>query len=269
MYHQGIRINWLVRMPKVHFLAPHPLFGRPGKRLSDVAQKRSPYYWWWAYLRRSAAYLQCCAAGGTGPLADLYADFGDVREDDFHKWWTTGQRGPHLFAEQKLEARFGELTSPEQWDASWSPEDVMIVAVPLRESNRGLKGKFAKLLDSRLQRSRGRPALATVTQTARHPLARNYTVQNLERALEAYDLWLANQALPKPERKTLWEIGVDMRFNRDASKQALSKSSAEKLLGRNMLGAHVKRYVTQAQNIINNAERGLFPVSTPVKESNA
>lgn len=250
-------------MPRFHFLAPHPVFGRVNNRLADTYQKRSPYYWWWAYLRRSDAYLKCCNEGGTGPLAGLYADFGDVRGDDFHKWWTTEQRGASLFAEQKLEARFGELTSPDQWDASWSYEDVMIVAVPLRESNRRLKGKFAKLLESRLQRSRGRPALAKVTQTARYPLARNYTVQNLERALEAYDLWLQNQAKPKSERMTLWEIGVQMRFNRDAIRQAQSKSSAERLLGRNMLGAHVKRYVTQAQNIIKHAEQGVFPVSTP------
>jgi hypothetical protein len=236
------------------------------KRLPETQQKRSPYYWWWAYLRRSEAYLICCADGGAGPLANLYADFGDVREADFHKWWNTGQRGVHLFAEQKLEARFGELITPDQWNPLWTAEDVMIVAVPLRESNRRLKGKFAKLLDSRLQRSRGRPALAKVTQTARYPLARNYTVQNLERTLEAYDLWLANQVLPKPERKTLWEIGVEMRFNRDASRQALSKTSAERLLGRNMLGAHVKRYVSQAQEIIKNVENGVFPVSTRQKK---
>ena len=142
----------------------------------------------------------------------------------------------------------------------------MVVAVPLRESNRRLKGKFAKLLDRRLQRSRGRPALAKVTQTARYPLARNYTVQNLERTLEAYDLWIANQALLKSERKTLWEIGVEMRFNREASRQALSTTSAERLLGRNMLGAHVKRYVSQAQEIIKNIENGVFPVSTRQKK---
>ena len=250
-------------MPRVHFLAPHPVFGRVNNRLADTYQKRSPYYWWWAYLRRSDAYLKCCNEGGSGPLAGLYADFGDVRGDDFHKWWTTGQRGALLFAEQKLEARLSELTSPDQWDPSWSSEDVMIVAVPLRESNRRLKGKFAKLLDSRLQRSRGRPALAKVTQTARYPLARNYTVQNLERALEAYDLWVLNQSLPRNERKTLWEIGVAMRFNHKASRQALSKSSAERLLGRNMLGANVRRYVNQAQNFIKHAEQGVFPVSTP------
>jgi hypothetical protein len=253
-------------MAKTHFLAPHPLFGRVNNRLADTFQKRSPYYWWWAYLRRSKAYIHCCTEGGGGPLANLYADFGDVRDADFHKWWTTGQRGANLFAEQRLEAVFGELASPAHWNSAWSSEDVMIVAVPLRESNRRLKGKFAELLDSRLKRSRGRPALASVTQTACYPLARNYTVQNLERTLEAYDLWLANQALPKPERKTLWEIGVEMRFNRDASRQALSKTSAERLLGRNMLGAHVKRYVSQAQMIIKNVENGVFPVSTSKKK---
>ena len=166
-------------MPKAHFLAPHPLFGRVNNRLPETQQKRSPYYWWWAYLRRSASYLQCCEQGGTGPLSSLYADFGDVREADFHKWWTAGQRGANLFAEQNLEARFEELVSPQQWNPQWKSEDVMIVAVPLRESNRRLKGKFAKLLDSRLQRSRGRPALAEIKQTARYPLARNYTSQNL------------------------------------------------------------------------------------------
>ena len=116
--------------------------------------------------------------------------------------------------------------------------------------------------------SRERPVLAEVTQTARYPLARNYTIQNLERTMEAYDLWLANQALSKPERKTLWQIGVDMRFNRDASRQALSKTAAERLLGRNMLGAHVKRYVSQAQQIIKNVENWVFPVSAPTKKEN-
>ncbi len=51
-----------------------------------------------------------------------------------------------------------------------------------------------------------------------------------------------------------------MRFNRYASRQALSKSGAERLLGRNMLVAHVKRYVTQAQKTFKSLEDGAFPV---------
>ena len=86
---------------KVYFLAPHPLFGRKTAPLPLKEQEQSPYYWWWAYLRRSEAYIKCCEKGGKGPLSKLYADFGDVREDDFRKWWTTGDHGAQLFAEQR------------------------------------------------------------------------------------------------------------------------------------------------------------------------
>ena len=94
---------------KVHFLAPHPLFGRKTAPLPLKEQERSPYYWWWAYLRRSEAYIKCCEKGGKGPLSKLYTDFGDVREDDFRKWWTTGDHGAELFAEQRQAVKFGQL----------------------------------------------------------------------------------------------------------------------------------------------------------------
>lgn len=54
---------------------------------------------------------------------------------------------------------------------------------------------------------------------------------------------------------------MEMRFNREAIREAQSKTSAERLLGRNMLGAHVRRYVSQAQKVIKNTERGVFPDS--------
>jgi hypothetical protein len=46
-----------------------------------------------------------------GKLADLYRDFGDVREENFHAWWTGDQRGVRLFAEKPLELHLMELTS--------------------------------------------------------------------------------------------------------------------------------------------------------------
>jgi hypothetical protein len=115
----------------------------------------------------------------------------------------------------------------------------MIVAVPLRVSNRRLKGEFAELLDSRLQRSRGRPALAEVTQTARYPLA---TQLHSYRILSALWRRMTYGWPTKPcqscRRKTLWEIGVDMRFNRDASRQALSKTSCREVAREETCWAH-------------------------------
>ncbi|PQA82776.1 hypothetical protein C5F52_14495 [Limnohabitans sp. TS-CS-82] len=86
------------------------------------------------------------------------------------------------------------------------------------------------------------------------------------RTLEAHVLWLANHAFSKQERKTFLEIGVEMRFNQEASRQDLSKTTAERLLGRNIFDAHVKRYVSQAQKIIKNVENEHFPVSTRQKK---
>ena len=78
-------------------------------------------------------------------MAALYADFGDVREDDFHKWWTQDNRGVVLFAEEPLAVKFGELESAAEWRKGWNADEVMVVVVPLRVSKRRLKGLFARL----------------------------------------------------------------------------------------------------------------------------
>ena len=248
---------------KRHFRAPTPRFGRVNSRLPIGYQQRSPYYWWWQYLRRNANYIACCEKGGKGKLAALYADFGDVREDNFHKWWTENQRGAELFAEQPLTVKFGELATAADWQPHWDKETVLVVAVPLSMSKRALKGAFAKLLDSRHTGNKsGRPSMAKLKEvsTARYKLEHNYTVSGLLTALAVYDLWVENQTKPKAERLTLWEIGKALNINKSAIKDAESQSSADRLVGRNVLGATVSRYVKQARAMIENTAAGKFPV---------
>jgi hypothetical protein len=250
-------------MPRVHFAAPHPLFGRPNKRLPASYQQRSPYYWWWAYLRRSAAYLTCCERAGTGELAELYADFGDVRTDDFHHWWTQGSRGVRLFAEQPLAVKFSELASAADWQPQWHKDQVMVVAVPLNVSKRRLKGAFAALLDHRhTGHKSGRPSLAQLkdTSTARYKLERNYTIASLRTTLAVYDLWMDNQSRVKDSRMTLWEIGKTLNLNKQAISDAESKTAADRYIGRNVLAATVSRNVRQAKSMIANVEQRRFPL---------
>lgn len=248
---------------KQHFLAPTPRFGRSNSRLSVGHQERSPYYWWWQYLRRNANYIACCERGGKGKLAKLYADFGDVRDDNFHRWWTEDKRGVALFAEQPLSVKFVELTQTSDWQSHWSSEQVMVVAVPLTMSKRALKGAFAKLLDKRHKGNKsGRPSLAKLkaVSTARYTLEHNYTINGLMNALAAYDLWLENQSKPKAEQLTLWELGKALKINKEAIKDAESKHTADRLIGRNVLAATVSRYVKQAKSMIENTGEGKFPV---------
>jgi hypothetical protein len=248
---------------KRHFSAPTPRFGRANNRLDIGHQQRSPYYWWWQYLRRNADYIACCEKGGKGKLATLYADFGDVRNDNFHKWWTEGDRGVNLFAEQPLSVKFGELNNATDWQPQWNKEAVMVVAVPLTMSKRALKGAFAKLLDSRHTGNKsGRPSLAKLKEvsTARYKLEHNYTVSGLLTALAVYDLWVENKSKPKAEQLTLWEIGKALNVNAKAIKRAESKLSYERLDGRNVLGVTVSRYVKQARAMIENTAVGKFPL---------
>ena len=246
---------------RAHFLQPTPRFGRVNNRLPIGHQQRSPYYWWWAYLRRNEDYLTCCEQGGVGKLADLYRDFGDVREENFHAWWTGDQRGVRLFAEKPLELHLMELTSKTEWDEEWNSEQVLVLAIPLRVSKRRLKGQFAKMLERRHMGKQGRPAIAKQASTARYKLARNYTIPNLQTMLAVYDLWKDNQQRNGKDKLKLWEIGMALKLNKDAIKDAQSQFSENRLLGRNVLAATVSRYVKQATAIIANTAKGQFPLS--------
>jgi hypothetical protein len=139
----------------------------------------------------------------------------------------------------------------------------MVVAVPLTMSKRALKGAFAKVLDTRHTGNKsGRPSLAKLkdVSTARHKLEHNYTISGLLTALAVYDLSVANQLKPKKERLTLWEIGKALNINKSAIKDAESTSTADRLVGRNVLGATVSRYVKQAKAMIENTAVGRFPL---------
>ncbi len=242
------------------FLAPYPTFGTAKNRKSHAYQKRSPYYWWWEYLRRNQDYLDCCANDGKGRLADLYKDFGDVRDNEFRVWWQEDRRGSRLFGEQQLEVKFHEMDSAADWQAGWTKDKVMVVAFPLAVGKRRLMGEIRKLLDKRHTGKQGRPALAKVESTARYKLSRNYTTANLETALNVYDKWVENNAKPKAEQIKQWEIGVELKLNKLAIKDAYSGLKQDRAVGRNLLGALVKRYLTQAQKTIKSLEQGVFPV---------
>jgi len=242
-------------MPR-RFLAPYPIFGTKNKRLPTGYQKRSPYYWWWQFLRRNQEYLECCERDGKGKYAELYKDFGDVRDDDFHKWWTKDERGPNLFAENYGAMKLTELEDKSQWQDSWSEDEVMILAVPLTSSKRYLQSRFAKLLKERHTSERGRPTKQSIKSNAKYKLAINYTIHNLENTLNVYDEFMKYKG-QKP-KVTLWQIGENLTLIPDAmtSPKLMPKENADR---RNWMGSSVKRYLSSAELIIENVVLGKFP----------
>ena len=239
------------------FKAPHPLFGRAIKPLGMAYQQRSPYYWWWEFLRRNQQYIACCRAGGVGPLADLYADFGDVTTESFKQWWT--QRGLSLFAEKPKPVKLAELIDASQWDANWTKDSVMVVAVPLDISKRALQGFFSDILKKRHKGQRGRKALSDKdSSSARYPLHRNVSIHTLRIQLTVYDAVMAKKR--GEDKRTLAQIGIDLKLVKSAMPEVKdTKLDAEDK--RAVMSATVSRYFKDAERIVANTINGQFPKS--------
>jgi hypothetical protein len=248
---------------KVRFLADAPNFGTKNKPAKLSLQTRSPYYWWWVYLRRNEDYLRCCENGGKGKFAKLYKDFGDVRGDDFKKWWK--EKGVELFSEKHVseggDMVLMELTDKSQWNESWTSDKVLVVAMPLTSSKRYLQSRFNALLKKRHTTKRGRHYKTFEESSAKYPLAKNYTIRNLETTLAVYDEYLKHKGqVPKVP---YWKIGQNMRLVPSAMTTE-SMSMNERHVYRNVMGASVKRYIVNAENMIKNVAQGKFPASTKV-----
>ena len=248
---------------KSRFLALHPLIGTKHKPSSLGQQQRSPYYWWWAYLKRNEDYLRCCENNGDDSLASLYADFGDVRGEDFAEWWgRSRQRGAELFAEQPMDLRLEKLPSKADWLDEWNGEnEVMVVAVNMAIGRRKLQSYFANLLQREHTGKRGRKAMKTANSTAKYPLHRNFTVHNLKVTLDAYDAWRLNQSLPKDERLPMWAVGESITLVPNSMPRK-GDTKFETTNKHNVMTVAVSRYVKQAKAIIANTALGVFPKST-------
>ena len=245
---------------KVRFLADAPNFGTKHKPAKISLQTRSPYYWWWVYLRRNEDYLACCEKGGKGKLAKLYKDFGDVREDDFKKWWQ--ENGVALFSEKHVseggDMVLTELTNKSQWNDAWTGDRVLVIAMPLTSSKRYLQSRFNALLKKRHTTKRGRQYKTFDQSTAKYPLAKNYTIRNLETTLAVYDEYLKHKGqIPKVP---YWKIGENLTLDTKAmtSRKLTPKENYDR---KNTMAASVLRYIRSAEAMIANVALGKFPMT--------
>ncbi len=243
-----------------HFLAEYPLIGTKHKPSPTHLQQRSPYYWWWAYLRRNGDYLECCENGDNGRLAWLYADFGDVRSDDFRTWWGgKTNRGAELFAEKRLDFTILKFEEPDDWIDELKTENVLVVAFNKDLGRRQLQSRFAALLQKEVTSKRGRPVMGSGISTAKYPLHRNFTVHNLKTMLAVYDAWYKNQQLPRSEQRAQWQLGNDIKLVQNAISKDKDIDATNK---RAIMTAAFGRSLAAAKRIIANTANGQFPNSS-------
>ena len=191
---------------------------------------RSGYYYWWAFLRENDEYIACCASGGKGPHAKLYADFGDVRGDDFFKWWR--KTGRELFCEREGEKIEVLMSATDAQDK----DDRVLMSIPIQKDMDHLVAEFKQLIKPLYKKRR----MADTVSTARYPIHSRPVVASLHTRLSVYQAHKAD---------------VEGKLTLDELGKAAGIVAADKT----QRAITTRKHLTAAQNIIRNVVLGRFP----------
>lgn len=236
----------MARSDQRHFPYKHPTFGTTACPKPARAWQQSVYYWWWAYLRRNESYLATCAAGGGGEMATLYADFGDVRDDDFKAWWS--RRGVHIFAEPAAEDTVRVIADPP---ALVLDESTLAISLPLGLPKRFLEKRIKDLLAEYHKGKRGHQ-LAKKSR-ARYQVQGQPNIPALKQGLAVYDHWKASLGMP------LWRVGDSLRGFQMEHKLNPNDPAGIRANKKNVLAATVSRYLRRVKASIEAVGHGEFP----------
>lgn len=235
------------RPPQRHFSYKHPTFGTKNRPKPESAWKKSVYYWWWAYLRRNEDYLACCANGGSGKMAALYADFGDVRGEDFKAWWTTDSRGVRLFAEPRAEDSFRVLQAAEVVSGH---AGTLAVSFPLNLPKKFLERRFRELLAIHIDRKRG--SQLAKESNAKYRFNGQPNLEALKLTMKIYDYRMANPDM------TLWEVGNSSPLINDDLKLENDDTVSTAQDKKSVLASTVSRYLRKYREYVEATGRGKF-----------
>jgi hypothetical protein len=231
----------------------------------DEGLKKSPYYWWWQYLRNNPDYLETCAAGGRGELAELYADFGDVREEDFRRWWgEDGSNHGRLFEEQS------HLQDARLVEGSWDFRDFMgpypyvVVAVDLRFGLDAAKESIAKAENDRFEKEgRGRPPIEQRYSSARRKLTKDVSQKVYEKGLRIYQLLAPIKGAGRSLTiEDCWQAGIEADLD-PALCPRQGEHADDLQFKREAMSAAVRRYFKKAEAMVKVTSTGYFPAPRP------
>lgn len=157
---------------KVFFRYPPPMdeLTYSGDDDQPRSIRSSAYYLWWAYLKENEDYLACCENGGSGPMENLYRDFGDTRGKDFGRWWK--QTGWKLFCEPDREPIVDHQEIPDSFD----PKTHKLVSIPFIGDMDRTLAELRELLKEHFASARQR--MRDEGNSARSPFVPLYPVRS-------------------------------------------------------------------------------------------
>lgn len=204
----------------------------------------SVYYYWWAFLRENSDYLACCENGGEGPMAELYADFGDLREKSFWQWWIKG--GRLLFCEPPDEPILRPPHIPPETDDS----NRVTLSIPVTGDIDRTMAELRKLLKPAFDEERKRRKEAGISKLGQSRA--KYQVHKTPYPESLYQILKVWNERKKDLSLSLFEVGMNAGLSTETRSDDLV----------NVVGATVSRYLREAEALIYNVGQGRFPDKT-------
>jgi hypothetical protein len=236
----------------LHFaISSYPLFGR--SRYDDAHPPKSvtasPYYWWFKFLQINSDYASTTAAGGNGPLAELYADFGDLRETSFKQWW---DERSHLFAEPQRPGFKMRIANAAADLAPFNDSEVVNLVVPLTSTAKNLRRNFKRLILSQIKPVRG---VDISISKAKYRINGKW---NADAMAVAYKIYALKEAA-KDAGKVAWaDIGIraGLPIAKGLSEKKLAAATSDQ---RRIVTAAVMRHYKRAQSFVKASATCSFP----------
>ncbi len=220
----------------------------------ELAKARNSHaFWWFSCLQASDDYLACCRDGGTGRLAGIYADFGNVDGASFSSWWM--KIGRRLFAEEQPLREVRQIASEDDLGKLRINDDRLILEVPLKIRKITAIRQINKLL-------RAVHANQTVDIWAASTARRQRIKSKVRMATVELLLKLHSLRKRHPEM-TLFELGKRAGIELDLLARTTEGEAITESMEKRRMTIAVSRYLKQAKHLIDNAAMGVFPKITP------
>jgi hypothetical protein len=232
------------------------------KRMAAIERlqlaKESYIYWWFKSLQASDEYRMCCKLGGKkGELVETYSKFGDVA-GHFDKWWII--RGQYIFTEQERPKKVTKIRKYNDFRQDGFNNETLILKIPLTLRKQTVIRSIGKILKDVYE---GREVDIYKASTAKVVRIKNkIRMETIQRLLKILAL---RKRYPK---NTLVQIGERAGIVLDVGIK-LEKENVDNMLYKRRMTIAVSRYLGQANNLLYNVERGIFPSITPYKKEEA
>lgn len=228
--------------------------------------KESLAYWWYRTLKESAAYKDICRAPRKTDLWKTYLAFGDIFEkyQKFEDWWI--RQGRNQFRLKKAPDKVKKLDDYASSKIALEKSDILILEIPLTIRKQTAMRSIRKFLNTSHANLYGDKPIdiykvADTTLKYQKSKIRHETIETL---LEIYKLHKR-----KPEAKLL-DLANAIHFEPDLflrttiDLEYITPEYEQKISDRRKTIA-ASRYLKQAENLVHNAERGIFPSIKKIK----